>query len=87
MTDERPQTPSDRRPKRPRWGLRTLGFLALATVAIVTAINLGGHTLGTFGSLIFGLVGAAYCSVKGMNQALEHGELGELLARRRERRR
>jgi peptidoglycan/LPS O-acetylase OafA/YrhL len=85
MLGKRAQTPSGRLPRRPRWGLRTLGFLALATVAIVTAINLGGHTLGTFGSLVFGLVGAAYCSVKGMNQALEHGELGELLARRRRR--
>jgi hypothetical protein len=34
---------------------------------------------------VFGLVGAGYCSVKGMNQALEHGELGELLERRRRR--
>ncbi len=82
---KRAQTPSGSPQRRPRWGLRTLGFLTLATVALLTAINLGGHTIGTFGSLVFGLVGAGYCSVKGMNQALEHGELGELLERRRRR--
>ena len=60
---------SQKRP--PRWGLRTLGFLGLALVAIITSASLGGHTFGTLGSLIFGLVGAGYCSVKGFRASLQ----------------
>jgi peptidoglycan/LPS O-acetylase OafA/YrhL len=55
--------------RQPRWGLRTLGFLGLALLAMVTAISLGGYTFGTLGSLLFGFIGAAYCSVKGVRSA------------------
>ncbi len=68
--------------RQPRWGLRTLGFLGLALLAMVTAISLGGYTFGTLGSLFFGFIGAAYCSVKGVRSALERGEFAALLGRR-----
>jgi peptidoglycan/LPS O-acetylase OafA/YrhL len=68
--------------RRPRWGLRTLGFLGLALLAIVTSASLGGHTFGTFGSLIFGLAGAAYCSVKGVREALNSDAYAMLTGRR-----
>jgi peptidoglycan/LPS O-acetylase OafA/YrhL len=64
----RPAGPPQQR--QPRWGLRTLGFLGLALLAIFTSASLGGHTFGTFGSLLFGLIGAAYCSIKGLRVAL-----------------
>jgi peptidoglycan/LPS O-acetylase OafA/YrhL len=68
-----PSRPAGLPQKRPpRWGLRTLGFLGLALLAIITSVSLGGHTFGTLGSLVFGLVGAAYCSIKGLRVALEH---------------
>ena len=54
--------------RRPRWGLRTLGFLGLAFIAVVTSAALGHHTVGTLGSLLFGLIGAAYCSVRGYEE-------------------
>lgn len=57
--------------RRPRWGLRTLGFLALAFVAIVTSAALGAHTPGTLGSLLLGLTGAAYCSIRGARAAID----------------
>ncbi len=65
----RPAGPPQKR--RPRWGLRTLGFLGLVLLAIITSASLGGHTFGTLGSLILGLVGATYCSVKGLRVALD----------------
>ena len=74
-----PESPSKR---RPRWGLRTLGFLGLALLAIVTSASLGHHTFGTLGSLIFGLAGAAYCSVKGVREALNSEVLDMVLGRR-----
>jgi peptidoglycan/LPS O-acetylase OafA/YrhL len=57
--------------RRPRWGLRTLGFLGLAFLSLVVALTQGHHTFGTFGSLLFGLIGAAYCSLKGLRVALQ----------------
>ena len=57
--------------RRPRWGLRTLGFLGLAFLSLVVSLTQGYHTFGTFGSLLFGLIGAGYCSVKGMRVALD----------------
>ena len=77
-----PPKPGSPRQRRPRWGVRTLGFLGLALIAIITANSLGGNTIGTFGSLLFGLIGAAYCSLRGLNEALERGILGTLLGRR-----
>jgi peptidoglycan/LPS O-acetylase OafA/YrhL len=81
-TESPPQSPPKR---RPRWGLRTLGFLGLALVAIVTSASLGHHTLGTFGSLLFGLIGAAYCSVKGLQGAFDDDAFRLLTGRRRPR--
>ena len=69
--------------RRPRWGLRTLGFLGLAFLAIVTSASLGRHTAGTLGSLLFGLIGAAYCSVKGLRVALDTDLFRMLAGRRR----
>ena len=71
--------------RRPRWGLRVLGFLALALLAIVTSAGLGHHTVGTLGSLLFGLIGAAYCSVKGMRVAVDNDVFRMLVTRRRHR--
>ena len=70
--------------RRPRWGLRTLGFLGLAFLAIVVSASLGHHTPGTLGSLLFGLIGAAYCSVKGLRVAVD-SDLFRMLAGRRRR--
>jgi peptidoglycan/LPS O-acetylase OafA/YrhL len=70
--------------RRPRWGLRALGFLGLALLAILTSIGLGGHTFGTLGSLIIGLVGAAYCSIRGLRVALEHDVVRMLMGRDRD---
>ena len=71
--------------RRPRWGLRTLGFLGLAFLSLVTALTQGHHTFGTLGSLIFGLVGAGYCSIKGLGVALEHDVFRMLTGRDRRR--
>ncbi len=71
--------------RQPRWGLRTLGFLGLALLAMVTAVSLGGYTFGTFGSLLFGLIGAGYCSIKGLRVALDHEALHMVLGRYRRR--
>ena len=84
---ERPADPDKapapaRRRRPPRWGLRTLGFLILVMIAMITAQTIGGYTVGTLGSLIFGLVGAGYCSVRGIRQAQEQG-LWALLTKRR----
>lgn len=77
-------TPEDRGPakRRRRWGIWTLGFLALAMIAMITAQTLGAYTVGTFGSLVFGLVGAAYCTFHGLREAREVG-LDALLTQRR----
>jgi len=78
-----PQEAGSQRKRRPRWGLRTLGFLGLALLAIVTSASLGHHTVGTLGSLLFGLIGAAYCSVQGVRGALEDDTFRMLTGRRR----
>jgi peptidoglycan/LPS O-acetylase OafA/YrhL len=77
----RPAGPPQKRP--PRWGLRTLGFLGLALIAIITSASLGGHTFGTFGSLLFGLIGAGYCSVKGLRAAVDSHAFHMLFQRNR----
>jgi peptidoglycan/LPS O-acetylase OafA/YrhL len=80
-----PQAGGPREKRSPRWGLRTLGFLGLAFLAIVTSASLGHHTVGTLGSLLFGLIGAAYCSVKGLRVALDSDVFRMLVGRRRRR--
>jgi hypothetical protein len=71
--------------RRPRWGLRTLGLLGLALVALVTSASLGHHTAGTLGSLVLGLVGAGYCSVKGLQAAVDDDAVRLLTGRGRRR--
>ena len=82
--DNAPQRMGSPEERRPRWGLRTLGFLGLALLAIVVSASLGHHTGGTLGSLLFGLIGAAYCSVKGLRVAVD-SDLYRMLAGRRRR--
>jgi hypothetical protein len=62
--------------KRRRWGLRTLGFLVLAMVALFTASAMGQYTIGTLGCLLIGLVGAGYSTVRGLRslQRLEFAQ-------------
>ena len=71
--------------RRPRWGLRTLGFLGLAMLSLVTALTIGHYTFGTFGSLLFGFIGAAYCSLKGLRVALDSDVFRMLTSRDRRR--
>ncbi len=59
--------------RRRRWGLRLLGFLALAMVSMITAQAMGGYTIGSLGSLLFGIIGAAYCTVQGLREVREQG--------------
>lgn len=58
-----------RRPKR--WGIRTLLFLLLATVSILSSnvLNAAGnddYVLLTFVGTVIGLVGAAVSTVRGL---------------------
>ena len=71
--------------RRPRWGLRTLGFLVLAFLALGESMALGHHTVGTLGCLILGLAGATYCSLRGVRSARERGMYGLLMDRRTRR--
>jgi hypothetical protein len=61
-------TPSAPKPKR--WGLRTIGFVILATVALFTALAQGYNSWGTFGCTVVGFVGAGYCTYRGLKQLL-----------------
>jgi hypothetical protein len=61
------------KPKRKRWGLRTLAFLSLALVSILVsnALSATGHgtvPITLVGTLV-GLVGAGYCSYRGLRDA------------------
>jgi hypothetical protein len=49
-------------------------------LALVTSASMGHHTVGTLGSLAFGLIGAGYCSVKGVRDAVERGEIATFAA-------
>lgn len=81
------RSPSATRTKwGPRWGVRTMLFLALAFVAIFTAQAMHGNTIGTVGSLVLGLGGAAYCSIRGVRDARARGLAGLLDNRRRRQR-
>lgn len=62
-----------------------MGFLGLAFFAIVTSASLGHHTVGTLGSLLFGLIGAGYCSVKGVRAMIDDDRLRLLAGRPRRR--
>jgi hypothetical protein len=50
-----------------------MGFLILGFVAVFTAQAIGHHTVGTLGSLVTALVGASYCSARGVRGARERG--------------
>lgn len=55
----------------PRWGLRTLAFLALAATSVVTSNVLRAQgnvdlVLLTFSGTMIGLVGAGVCTVRGL---------------------
>ena len=67
----RPADPGVPPRRPPRWGLRTLGFLLLGFVAVFTAQAIGHHTVGTLGSSVIALGGAAYCSVMGVRGSRE----------------
>ena len=60
--------PTDRRP--PRWGVRTLAFLALALLSIGISTLQGYYTLLTLVGLLIGLVGALICSLRGVSTLL-----------------
>jgi hypothetical protein len=44
-------------------------------VSIITSNVMGHYTVGSFGSLLVGLIGAAICSVRGIRTAMERGLL------------
>jgi len=44
---------------------------------------MGYYSLGSFSSLLFGLIGAAYCSVKGLRTVPENHVFRMLFSRRR----
>lgn len=56
---------------QPRWGLRTLGFLALAAASVLTsnlmyARGVDDLVLLTFAGTVIGFVGAGTCTVRGL---------------------
>jgi hypothetical protein len=55
-------------PAGPRWGMRTMGFLALMLVALVASSFAGGYSLLTLLALLVGLSGAIYCTARGLGQ-------------------
>jgi nitrate/nitrite transporter NarK len=55
-----------RKAKTTPWGIYTLGFLTLAFVMMVVSSSRGTYTVLTFIGLVVGLVGAAFCTVKGL---------------------
>lgn len=70
------------RPPGPRWGLRTLGFLFIALVAIIVSTIENGYTVGSFGSLLVGFIGAGICSYRGVRKMLKDGGIYARLNRR-----
>lgn len=51
--------------RRPRWGLRLIGSLTLATVGMFVAIAQGHHTFGTVAAIVAGLFAATVASIFG----------------------
>ncbi len=65
----------------PRWGLRTLAFLTLAAAAVLTSNVMYARddtslVLLTFGGTVLGLIGAAWCSLRGLWTLLGSGTRG-----------
>lgn len=59
------------RPRTRRWGLRTLAWLVLALGSVLAANafyarDVTDFVLATFAGTVLGLVGAAYCSIRGL---------------------
>ena len=59
------------RPQPPRWGLRTLAWLALALTSVLAANafyarDVTDFVLATLAGTVVGFVGAAYCSIRGL---------------------
>ena len=61
-----PEEMPPRQPRKPRWGIYTLGFLAFAFIMVITSNTQGHYTLLTFSGLVIAFVGAAFCTVKGL---------------------
>ena len=59
-------------PKRKRWGLRTLGFLMIALVSVLTSnmrASGGQDQLPiTVVGVVVGFAGAAYCTYRGLRE-------------------
>jgi hypothetical protein len=49
-----------------RWGLLTLGFLAIALASVLVSNNSGAYNAVTLLGLLVGLGGAAYCTYRGL---------------------
>lgn len=64
--------PTDvRRPRRPRWGVRALLFLALSAASVFVSNilllrDIDDYVLLTFLGTVVGLGGAAWCSYRGL---------------------
>lgn len=67
--------PDPRRPRPPRWGVRTLGFLTLAFACILVSNAMDRYTAVTLVGLLAGLIGALYCSVRGLAAAFSPGRV------------
>ncbi len=60
----------DEEKRPPRWGLRTLGFLLLAIIALGTSGARGYHTLPSAVCTFVGLGGAVYSTVRGVRATM-----------------
>lgn len=75
MSRDRAPAPATRtgRPRTRRWGLRTLGWLALALASVLLsnlfyARGVTDFVLATLAGTFVGFVGAAYCSIRGLQE-------------------
>ncbi len=51
--------------RRPRWGLRLIGSLGLATTGLFVANAQGHHSFGTVAAIVAGLFAATVSSILG----------------------
>ena len=49
-----------------RWGLLTLMFLGIALASVLVSGSQGEYTPVTGAGIVIGFIGAAFCSVKGL---------------------
>ena len=52
-----------------RWGLLTLGFLAIALTCVLVSSSQGRYTALTGLGLLVGFAGAGYCTYRGLKTA------------------